>query len=254
MRSILRSALAGGALLLAAGGTAFAAGTVPPMERSWPTDGFFGKFDRAGLQRGFQVYMNVCHACHGLKYVAFRSLSDLGYNEDQIKAIAAEYTVTDGPNDEGDMFERPARPSDRIPSPFANDQAARAANGGALPPDLSLIVKAREDGENYVFSLLNGFEEPPADVHVPDGMYYNHYFPGHLIGMPPPLSDDAITYEDGTPATVPNMASDVVQFLTWAAEPKLEARKGTGLAVVLFSLVFIGIFYAYKRRIWADVH
>lgn len=223
------------------------------MDLSWPHEGIFGTFDRAALQRGFQVYKEVCAACHGAKYLAFRNLTDLGYDEEEIKAIAAGYTMTDGPNDEGEMFERPAIPSDRFPSPFPNEQAAAAANGGKAPPDLSLIVKARVDGEDYLYSLLNGYEPPPPGVEVPEGGHYNKYFPGHVIAMPPPLTADAVTYGDGTSATVQQMAADVTQFLTWAAEPKLEERKRTGIKAMLFLIVLTGLLYAWKRKIWADV-
>jgi ubiquinol-cytochrome c reductase cytochrome c1 subunit len=221
---------------------------------AWPHDGMFGTFDRAGLQRGFQVYQNVCQSCHGMKYLAFRNLEALGYGEEEIKAIAAQYTVVDGPNDQGEMFERPGRPSDRKPGPYKNEAEARAAQGGALPPDLSLLVKAREGHEDYVYSVLTGYQEPPPDVEPREGMYYNPYYPGQWIAMPPPLAPDAVTYEDGTPATPEQMAHDVTQFLALVAEPTLEVRKQTGLKVVLFLIVVTGLFLAYKRRIWADVH
>lgn len=236
-------------------GSALAAESgVAHKEVHWPHHGLFGTYDRAALQRGFQVYQNVCQACHGLKYLAFRNLEALGYSEDEVKAIAAQYTVQDGPDDSGEMFERPARPSDRKPSPYPNPQAARAANGGALPPDLSLVTKAREGGEDYLYSLLTGYTDPPADVTVPEGMNYNLYFPGHMIAMPPPLQPDVVTYEDGTPATVDQTARDVTQFLAWVAEPTLEQRKQMGLKVMLFLVVITGLFIAYKRRVWADVH
>jgi ubiquinol-cytochrome c reductase cytochrome c1 subunit len=222
-------------------------------ELHWPTQGIFGSFDRAAVQRGLQVYREVCQACHSMKYVAFRNLEALGYTEDQVKAIAAEYTVVDGPDDTGEMIERPGIPSDRIPSPYPNEAAAAAANGGKAPPDLSLIVKAREGFQDYVYSVLTGYEDPPPDFEVPEGGYYNAYFPGHVIAMPPPLSDDQVTYADGTAATVDQMARDVTQFLTWAAEPKLEARKGAGLKVILFLVVLTGLTFALKRKIWADV-
>jgi ubiquinol-cytochrome c reductase cytochrome c1 subunit len=242
-----------------------AAGLVPAAARAqeghavhlkelhWPTDGMFGTFDRAGTQRGFQVYREVCAACHGLKYIAFRNLADLGYGEDDIKAIAAEYTITDGPNDQGEMFERPGIPSDRIPGPYPNEAAAAAANGGKAPPDLSLMAKAREGGENYIYSILTGYEDPPAEVAMPPSGYYNPYYPGHVIAMPPPLNPDQVTYADGTPASVSQMAQDVSQFLMWAAEPRLEARKRTGIKAVLFLLVLTGLTFALKRKIWADV-
>lgn len=242
------------ALLLPYTGPAKAAGVGEPLlSHDWPFNGMFGTYDRGALQRGFQVYQAVCASCHGLKYIAFRNLADLGYNEDEVKAIAAQYTVEDGPDDVGDMFERPGQPSDRIPEPFPNEAAAAASNGGKAPPDLSLIAKARADGANYLYSLMLGYEEPD-DFEVPDGSYYNKYFPGHVIAMPSPLFEDAVTYEDGSTASMEQMASDVTEFLYWAAEPKLEERKATGLRVVIFLVVLVGVFYAYKRRLWADVH
>ena len=195
--------LAAGALLaVSLTGPALAAGEVKIEAQDWSFGGIFGTFDRAALQRGFQVYQNVCASCHGLKHVAYRNLTDLGYSEAEIKAIAAEKQVRDGPNDEGEMFERPARPSDRFASPFANDAAARVANGGALPPDLSLIVDARAGGADYIYGLLVGYKDAPSGITVPTGMYYNTGFGGGQIAMPPPLYADGVTYGDGTPATV----------------------------------------------------
>jgi ubiquinol-cytochrome c reductase cytochrome c1 subunit len=232
-----------------------AADETPPLpHQQWSFDGIFGTYDRASAQRGFQVYKEVCSACHAVKHLYFRDLADLGYNEDEVKAIASTYEVTDGPNDQGQMYQRPARPSDPIPGPFPNDLAARAANNGALPPDLSMIVKAREGGPGYIFGLLTGYKDPPAGFNLLPGMYYNEYFPGHQIAMPPPLSDNAVTFADGTSATVPQMAHDVVTFLAWAAEPNLEPRHRTGFKVILFLVVAAGVFYATKRKIWASVH
>ncbi len=232
-----------------------AAEQMPPLpHQEWSFLGVFGTYDRASAQRGFQVYKEVCSACHPVKHLFFRDLAELGYSEDEVKAIAASYQVTDGPNDQGEMYQRPGRPSDPIPGPFPNDQAARAANNGALPPDLSMIVKAREGGPDYIFGLLNGYKEPPAGFKLLTGMSYNEYFPGHQIAMPPPLSEGAVTFADGTPATVPQMAHDVVTFLTWAAEPNLEPRHRTGFKVVMFLVVAAGIFYAAKRKIWATAH
>ena len=240
---------------LALAGPALAAGeAVAPISRSWPTDGPFGSFDRASAQRGLQVYREVCQACHGVKYLAFRNLEALDFAPDQVAAIAAEYEIEDGPNDDGEMFTRPGRPADRKPSPFANDVVARLANNGALPPDLSLIVKARESGKSYVYSLLVGYDEPPPGQEVPDGLYYNTYFPGHLIAMAQPLYPDQVSFADGTSATVSQMAADVVHFLEFVAEPSLEERKRTGLRAMLFLVVLAGILYAYKRRIWSDIH
>ncbi|MGI9435308.1 MAG: cytochrome c1 [Geminicoccaceae bacterium] len=231
-----------------------AGGGVELMHKSWPHEGPFGKFDRAAAQRGFQVYREVCAGCHSLNFIAFRNLGDLGFNEEQVKALAAEYEVTDGPDADGEMFERPAKPSDKLPAPFANDNAARASNGGALPPDLSLITKARADGTNYLYSLLQGYEEAPADFELGEGMSYNAYFGGHQIAMAQPLDDDAVEYADGTPATLEQMSGDVSVFLTWAAEPTLEERKGTGLKAMMFLIVLTGLLYATKRKIWADMH
>jgi len=229
-------------------------GALAPIDRSWSFDGLFGYFDRAAAQRGLQVYREVCAACHALEHVAFRNLAELGYNEDQVSAIAAQYEITDGPNDQGDMFQRPGRPTDHFPPPFENDAMARLANGGALPPELSLITKARASGSDYLYSLMLGYEEPPADVSGPQGTYYNLYFPGHWLAMPPPLADGAVTYADGTEATLEQMSADVATFLTWAAEPNLESRKQTGLKVMLFLIVLTGLLFATKRKVWAPLH
>ncbi len=254
-KHLLAAAVIGAALGAAAlPGSATAAEGVELLEHRWSFDGLFGTFDRAAAQRGFQVYREVCSACHSLKYVSFRNLAALGFSEEQVQALAEEYTVQDGPNDQGEMFERPGKASDRLPSPYPNPEAARVANNGALPPDLSLITKAREDGPNYLYSLLNGYEEPPAEFQLADGMNYNAYFPGHQIAMPQPLSPDQVTYADGSTASVEQMSSDVATFLTWAAEPQLEARKATGLKVMLFLIVLTGLLYATKRRVWADAH
>jgi len=221
----------------------------------WPEDGAFGTYDRAALQRGFQVYKQVCSACHSLKLLSYRDLAKLGFSDAEVKAIAAEYQVTDGPNDQGEMFQRPARPSDHFVSPFANDQAARAANGGALPPDLSLIIHARHGAEDYVYSLLTGFgETPPVGETVAKGMNYNPYFPGHQIAMPPPLIDGAVSFADASPSTVDDEARAVVQFLAWASEPTLEARHQTGVKVILFLIVFAAVMYGVKKRIWSKLH
>lgn len=251
----LASVAAAAVIGLGFGGPAQAAeDALAPIERNWSFDGLFGSFDRAAAQRGFQVYREVCSVCHALDYIAFRNLTELGFSEDQVGALAAEYQVTDGPDETGEMFEREAKPSDPIPPPFPNEQAARAANGGALPPDLSLITKARADGSDYLYSLLVGYHEPPADVEAPEGMYYNLYFTGNWIAMPPPLAPDLVAYADGTSATVEQMASDVTTFLTWAGEPTLETRKQTGLKVMLFLIVLTGLLFATKRKIWAEVH
>ena len=187
-----------------------------------------------------------------MKLIAFRNFADLGYNEAEIKALAAQYRVQDGPNDDGEMFMRPAIPADRMPSPYANDNAARAGNNGALAPDLSLIAKARPDGPNYLYSLLSSYENAPNDKEVPDGMYYNAAYPGHLIAMPQPLYGDDVEY-DGAATSIEAVSADLTQFLMWAAEPKMEVRKRTGVAV-FFLGIFVIFSYLAKRRIWADVH
>lgn len=234
--------------------TAEAAEAPTPMTRPWPHEGIFGSFDRAALQRGLLVYENVCAACHGLRYIAFRNLPEIGFTEDEARAIAANYFIEDGPDDLGDMFTRPGQLQDPFPNPYPNPQAARAANNGAYPPDLSLMTKARENGPNYVYSMLRGYTDPPPGFDVPPGMYYNAYFPGHLIAMPDILFDGAVDYADGTEATAAQMAADVTQFLHWAAEPKLEERKQTGLKVMMFLVVLAGLFYAVKRQVWAELH
>jgi cytochrome c1 len=222
--------------------------------QQWSFEGPFGTYDRASVQRGYQIYTQVCSACHPVKHLHFRDLAEIGYSEDQVKAFAAAVQVTDGPNDQGKMYQRPGRPSDPIPDPFPNDQAARTANNGALPPDQSLIIKAREDGPDYVYALLNGYKPaPPPGFQLHAGMYYNDYFPGHQIAMPPPLAANSLTFADGTPATVPQMAHDVVTFLTWASEPNLEARHRAGFAVTFFLIVIAGVFYAVKRKIWSRI-
>ena len=224
-----------------------------PPHQQWPFNGVFGTYDRTALQRGFQVYKEVCSACHEVKHLYFRDLTELGYSEDQVKGMAAQAQVQDGPNDQGEMFQRPGRPSDPLPKPFANDQAARAANNAALPPDLSLIVKAREGGVDYVYAILTGFKDPPQDFKLTEGTYYNEYFAGHQIKMPPPLNADQVKYADGTPATVAQEARDVVSFLNWAAEPNLDQRHRMGFKVMLFLIIATGVFYAAKRKIWSRI-
>ena len=222
--------------------------------RAWSFDGVFGAFDRGAAQRGFQVYKEVCSVCHSLNLLAYRNLEEIGFTPDEVKAIAAQVQVTDGPNDQGEMFQRPGKPADHFKPPFANDQAARVANNGALPPDLSLMVKARKGGPDYAYAILTGFVEPPAGYKVNEGMYYNAAFPGHQIAMPPPLSEGAVTYADGTNATALQMAHDVVTFLAWAADPNLETRHRVGVKVILYVLALTGLFFAVKRRVWASVH
>ncbi len=246
--------LLGAFLTIAAAAPALAGDEAkPPKNGHFSFEGPFGTFDRAAAQRGLQVYRNVCSACHGLKYIAFRDLMGLGYSADEAKAIAAEYQITDGPDQNGDMFERPGKLSDRFPSPFPNEQAARAANNGALPPDLSLIVEAREGGADHVYSVLTGYGEPPASETLRPGQYWNDYFPGHKIAMPPPLQDDLVEFADGTPATVDQMAHDVATFLAWAAEPNMEERKRLGLAVLIYLSFLTVLLYLTYRKVWAPV-
>jgi ubiquinol-cytochrome c reductase cytochrome c1 subunit len=250
----LALAVIGAALLAAPAVRAQDEGTPSLPRQSWSFDGPFGTFDRAALQRGLQVYSEVCSNCHSMNLLAYHDLSGIGYSENEIKAIAAQKQVTDGPNDQGDMFQRPGRPSDHFVPPFPNDQANRAAHNGALPPDLSVITYAREGGPDYVYDLLTGFTNPPPGVTLRDNMNYDPYFPGHQIAMPPPLSGDDVTYADGTKATAQQEAHDVVTFLAWAADPHTEDRKRTGAKVVIFLLGMTGILYAAKRKIWADLH
>jgi ubiquinol-cytochrome c reductase cytochrome c1 subunit len=239
---------------LAAGAARAAEDAPKPPKQHWSFAGMFGTFDRAALQRGYQVYKEVCAACHSMRLLSYRNLAALGFNEDEVKAIAAGFEVTDGPDDKGEMFKRPGRPSDRFVSPFPNEEAARAANNGAYPPDLTLMTKARDHGADYVHALLTGYENPPAGVTVMTGMNYNKYFPGHQIAMAPPLAENAVAFADGTKATVPQMAHDVATFMTWAAEPELEVRKRMGIKVILFLIVLSGLLYAVKRKVWKGIH
>ena len=260
----MRKLLVSGALalsVLAAGTIAIAAEKeVHPPHKHWHFKGPFGTYDRAAAQRGFQVYKDVCAACHSLRMLSYRNLVDLGLTEAQVKGIAAEAQIADL-NDDGAPVDRPGKLSDPFKRPYANDAAAAAANGGKAPPDLSVIVKAREGGPDYIHALLTGyvpFEKlTPAqikDFDVTKDDIYNTYFPGHKIAMPPPLADDKVTYVDGTKATLDQMASDVTEFLAWASEPHLEDRNRTGVRVILFLLVLCGFMYAVKRQVWADKH
>jgi len=234
-----------------------------PKEISFASDGPFGKFDRQQLQRGFQVYKEVCSACHSLHQVAFRDFKDLGFSEAEVKAIAKGWAI-EVPSvnpDTGEPATRKGTPADKIPTPYANEVAARAANNNALPPDLSLMTKARHDGGAYVYSLLTGYQKQPAellkrfpDAKTPGSLHYNPYFANLNIAMPPPLvADGQVTYADGTKATVPQMAQDVAAFLIWTAEPKLENRHATGLAVVIFLLIATTLAYLSYRNIWAGM-
>lgn len=232
---------------------ALAHGTDNLKKMTWSFDGIFGSVDRQSAQRGFQVYREVCSACHGLYNLSYRNLKDIGFSDAEIKEIAKNYTVKDGPNEQGEMFDRPALPSDKFVRPYPNEQAARASNNGTYPPDLSLIIKARQDGANYLYSILTGYSEAPSNLKLMPNLYYNPYFPNHQIAMPPPLSDGQVTYIDGTKATVEQMAHDVVVFLQWAAEPEMEHRKSMGLKVMIFLIFFTVFFYISKNRIWAKL-
>ena len=225
-----------------------------PHEK-WSWGGPFGSFDKAQLQRGLQVYTQVCATCHSLSLVAYRNLEALGYGEEEIKAYAANYEVQDGPNDEGEMFTRDAIPSDRFVQPFPNENAARASNNGAYPPDLSLIVKARKNGANYLYGLLIGYEEAPENFNLGEGMAYNKHFAagGNQIAMPQPLYGDDVEYADGTEASLEQEARDVTAFLAWAAEPELEQRKAMGIKVLIFLFVLFVMTVAVKKAVWRNV-
>lgn len=228
-----------------------------PAEMNWQFDGLFGTYDRNALRRGFQVYKEVCASCHSLNQIAFRNLSQEGgpeFSEAEVKAIAKEYLVEDGPDDYGDMFERDALPRDKFPSPYPNENAARAANGGAYPPDLSLITKARGGGADYIHALLSGYEEAPEGVEMRAGLYYNPYMAGGKIAMPVPLLEELVEYSDGTEATVEQMSMDVTHFLNWTAEPELEQRKRMGFMVLIYLSIFAGLMFFSMRKIWADLH
>mmetsp|Transcript_1508 Transcript_1508/g.4152 ORF Transcript_1508/g.4152 Transcript_1508/m.4152 type:complete len:284 (-) Transcript_1508:556-1407(-) len=219
----------------------------------WRHSGYFSSFDHAALRRGFQVYREVCASCHSLEYIRFRELVGVTHTTEEVKQMAKDVDVLDGPNGEGEMFERPGKPYDTIPSPYANKEAGRAANGGAYPPDLSLMVKARHNGLDYVFALLTGYCEAPAGKEMMAGLYYNPYFPGGAISMPPPLSDGGVEYEDGTEATVSQQARDIAQFLNWTSEPETEDRKKNAckyLTVVAFLVLSVGY---YKRWKWSPL-
>jgi ubiquinol-cytochrome c reductase cytochrome c1 subunit len=254
MRVLLRL-LAVAVLAGAAGPSAWAQAETPtPPAQRWSFEGPFGAFDLAAAQRGFQVYSEVCATCHSLQYLHYRDLVGIGLTEEQIKAVAAAVTVPQGLDDQGGPKEGPATPADQFRSPFPNERAARAANNGALPPDLSLIVNAREGHADYVYAILTGYADPPPGMQMQGGMNYNKAFPGDQIAMPPPLSDDRVTYADGTKATVEQMAHDVVTFLAWAANPEMVQRKQIGWRVVLYLMLMTGLTYAVKRKVWADVH
>jgi ubiquinol-cytochrome c reductase cytochrome b/c1 subunit len=262
-----------GALCGTAGAARAQEAEIPPRQH-WSFWGPFGLYEQAQLQRGFKVYQEVCSSCHGLKLVSFRNLADPGgpgFSEAQAATIAASFQVSDGPNDQGRMFKRPGKISDYFPPPFANEQAARAALGGKLPPDMSALAKARgvdrgfpwfildaftmyqEQGADYIHAIVAGYEDPPSGFTLPPGGQYNKYFPGHAIGMPKPLSDKQVEYTDGTPMTVDQYGRDVAAFLMWAAEPTLVARKRLGFQVMIFLIVMTGLLYFTKKRVWHTV-
>ncbi|KAK5602690.1 iso-1-cytochrome c [Crenichthys baileyi] len=222
-----------------------------PPNYPWSHSGLLSSLDHASIRRGYQVYKQVCSACHSMEYLAFRNLVGVSHTEDEVKAIAEEVEVVDGPDENGEMFTRPGKLSDYFPKPYSNPEAARAANNGALPPDLSYIVNARHGGEDYVFSLLTGYCDPPAGVTVREGLYYNPYFPGQAIGMAPPIYNEILEYEDGTSATMSQVAKDVCTFLRWAAEPEHDQRKRMGLKLLMGSAILIPLLYYMKRHRWS---
>ena len=226
------------------------------MKTDWTFKGLLGKFDRASLQRGYQVYTEVCAACHSMKYISYRNLMEKGgpeFSEAQVKAIAAGFDVTDGPNADGEMFSRPARLSDKFPMPYPNEKAAQAANGGAYPPDMSVLAKARKGGVDYLYSVLLGYEDPPAGVTLDEGVYYNKFMYGNKIKMPKVLEDDLIEYSDGTPVTEEQMAKDVVTFLMWSAEPHLETRHKMGFRAIIYLIILTVLVYFSMKKIWSRI-
>ncbi|KAA8490797.1 Cytochrome c1-2, heme protein, mitochondrial [Porphyridium purpureum] len=251
LRSLARVAAGVGAL----GGAALAGGSVlasdevlPIVHMHWPHSGYLDSYDAASIRRGYHVYKNVCSSCHSLEAIAYRNLVDVCFTEEEVKQIALETDVEDGPNDKGEMFTRPGKLSDYFPNPYPNEEAARYANNGALPPDLSLITKARHGGIDYVFALLTGFRDPPEGIELREGLHYNPYFPGGAIGMAQPLYDESIEYEDGTPATLSQLAKDVSTFLAWAAEPEHDKRKRIG-AEWISGLTLLALLLVYQKRL-----
>jgi len=224
------------------------------IKNNWSFEGVFGTFDRASLQRGYQVYQEVCSGCHSVQHLSYRNLSEKGgpeFSIDEAKAIAAQFDVTDGPNEDGEMFTRPGRLSDKFVSPYSNVKAAAAANGGAYPPDMSVLAKARKGGADYIYSLLMGYEEVPAGYELDDGVYYNKYMPGHKIKMAEPISDGAVEYVDGTEVTKAQIAKDVTTFLVWAADPHLEARHKMGFKIFFYLIILLTLVYLSKQKVWS---
>jgi len=235
---------------------AISAEKVEYLKTDWSFKGLFGKFDRGSLQRGYQVYTEVCSSCHSMKYVSYRNLAEKGgpeFTQEQAKAIAASFEVTDGPNEDGEMFTRPGKLSDKFVMPYENVKAAQAANGGAYPPDMSVLVKARGGGANYIYSLLQGYEDPPTGMILDDGVYYNKYMYGNKIKMANQLSDGLVEYSDGTKATVEQMSKDVTTFLMWTAEPHLEARHQMGFKVIVYLIILTVLVYFSMKRIWSRI-
>ena len=257
MRSLLLAVILVFAVPIAAGAQEDLNHAPEIAHQGWSFSPPFGTFDDAQLQRGFEVYRTICANCHSMRLLSYRNLGEPGGPEfppKKVEEIASQAQVPDGPNDKGEMFQRPARPSDHFPSPFANEQQARNANNGALPPDLSVMAKAREGGPDYIYAILTGYTDPPQGFQLAPGMHYNKAFPGHQLAMPPPLSDGVITYSDGTKPTLDNYARDVAAYLMWAAEPKLEERHKTGTRVMIYLIVFAVIMYLAKRAVWARLH
>jgi ubiquinol-cytochrome c reductase cytochrome c1 subunit len=243
-------------LLLTAMHQVKAAEKIELLKTDWSFKGLFGKFDRGSLQRGYQVYTEVCASCHSMKYLSYRNLSEKGgpeFSIEQTKAIAASFEVTDGPNDDGEMFERPAKPSDKFVMPYRNIKEAQVANGGAYPPDMSVLAKARSGGVDYIYSVLLGYEDPPSGVTLDDGVYYNKYMYGNYIKMSQPLYDGSVEYNDGTEATKEQMAKDVTTFLMWTAEPHLEARHRMGFKAILYLIILTILVYFSMKKIWSRI-
>ena len=234
----------------------FSAETIDPIKVNWSFKELTGKFDRASLQRGFQVYKEVCASCHSMQYLSYRNLGEPGgpeFTQEEVKAIAASVEIEDGPDSQGEMFTRPGKPSDRFKSPYPNVEASTVANGGAYPPDMSVLVKARPGGANYMYSVLMGYEEPPAGMKLDDGVYYNKYMIGQKIKMASPLSDGIVEYSDGTEATMDQMAKDVTTFLAWAAEPELEERHRVGFKVIIYLILLTILVYLSMKKIWSRI-
>ena len=230
--------------------------TAKLLKTDWTFKGLFGKYDRGSLQRGYQVYTEVCAACHSMQYLSYRNLSEPGgpeFTEEEAKVIAASFEVLDGPNSDGEMFTRPAKLSDKFVMPYENIQASKAANGGAYPPDMSVLAKARKGGADYIYSLLLGYDDPPADMKLDDGVYYNKYMYGNKIKMSAPLSDGLVEYNDGTNATKEQMAKDITTFLMWSAEPHLETRHKTGFRVIVYLIILTILVYLTMKKIWSRV-